>query len=229
LLCASIARAAGIKKVHFFRFGAQFCAFGSSCTDVLHEYSTACNIPLSGNERNIIKEFNEAVRQMTGDAYFDMEGEGFGKDKVKLSLEVALSSPDASAPATVRFPILLLDNREDIVSLRNLYRGQQKNCPDDAPLQIRELRLKASCHLVDPVFPSYPSAGTDPQQAYKGMRSAYFDSQLHEAPVYDESLLQSGNVVRGFAFIESTHTTVLVPPGARYTVDQYLNGLMEEE
>jgi N-methylhydantoinase A len=229
LLCASIARAAGIKKVRFFRFGAQFCAFGSSCTDVLHEYNTARNIPLSGPEQEITGEFNEAVRQMTGDAYFDMEGEGFGKDKVRLSLEVTLSAPDASAAATVRFPALHLEKNEDIVSLRNLYRGQQKECPDDAPLNIREIRLKASCHLVDPVFPAYPSAGTDPQPAFKGMRSAYFDGQLHEAPVYDENLLQSGNIIRGFAFVESTHTTVLVPPGTRYTVDRYLNGLMEEE
>jgi N-methylhydantoinase A len=229
LLCPGIARASGIKKVRFFRFGAQFCAFGSSCTDILHEYNTARNIPLSDNNRGIIEEFNKAVRQMTDDAYFDMEGEGFGKDRVKLSLEIVLSEADASMSSTVRFPVLRLNNKEDISKIINLYRGQQKDPEDNIPIHIRELRLKASCHLVDPVFPAYPAAGTDPQKAFKGMRPAYFDGQLREAPVYDENLLQSGNIVRGFAFVESPHTTVLVPPGARYTVDQYLNGLMEEE
>ncbi len=38
--------------------------------------------------------------------------------------------------------------------------------------------------------------------------------------------LSCGNVVSGPAIIESSNTTVVLPPGAAYTVDKYLNGLI---
>ena len=67
------------------------------------------------------------------------------------------------------------------------------------------------------------------QKALKGSRSAYWDGRFQDAQVYEQSLLESGNVVRGLAFVESVNTTILVPPGSRYTTDSRLNGVMEEE
>jgi len=52
---------------------------------------------------------------------------------------------------------------------------------------------------------------------------------MHDAPVYDVGLLKCGNVVRGLAFVEGPHTTILVPPGWKYTTDKYLNAVMEAE
>ena len=94
---------------------------------------------------------------------------------------------------------------------------------------VKELRLKASYHLPDPEFPAFTPVGESPQPAFKGKRSAYWDARFQDAPVYEQSRLQCGNVVRGLAFIESVDTTILVPPGSRYVVDRHLNGVMEEE
>lgn len=229
LLCPGIARTAGISKIHFFRFGAQFCAFGSSCTDILHNYSIVRNMELTGAGEPVLADFNTIVRQMQADAYFDMAGEGFGKDKVSLTLELMMSSDHLPVPFPVRWPVLLLRDKADVADLLDLYRARAAACEKDHKITVREFRLKASCHLADPEFPVYADTGENPGHALKGRRTAYFNSELQTALVYDEGRLACGNVIQGPAFIESPHTTIIVPPGSKYTVDKYLNGLMELE
>ena len=94
---------------------------------------------------------------------------------------------------------------------------------------VRELRLKASCRLPDPEFAVHSPDGEDPQHAIGAKRTAFWEGQLIDAPVYDHGLLKCGNVVRGLAFVESPHTTILVPQGWKYTTDKYLNGVMEAD
>jgi N-methylhydantoinase A len=229
LLCPGIAKAAGIGKIYFFRFGAQFCAFGSSCTDVLHDYSIARNLELTGAGELVWEEFNKTIQQMQSDAYFDMEGEGFGKEKVSFVLEVMMTSEGSPSPISVRWSPMFLKNKADVEDLLDLYRARATSCEKQHKVFVREFRLKASCHLADPEFTVHTSAGESPEKALKGQRTAYFSGESCTTPIYDEGRLECGNVVKGPGFIESPHTTILVPPGSRYTVDKYLNGLMEEE
>jgi N-methylhydantoinase A len=229
LLCPGIAKAAGINKVYFFRFGAQFCAFGSSCTDILHDYSTVKHMELNNNRQAVLEEFNRTIRQMQSDAYFDMTGEGFGKEKVSFNLELMMTAQGSPAALSVKWPALVLNHAQDIDKLEELYRSQVSGDVKPQKVSIHEFKLKASCHLADPEFVMHLPSGDDPSRALKSRRVAYFDGVSRVTPVYDEGLLACGNVIRGPAFIESPHTTIIVPPGYKYTVDKYLNGLMEEE
>ena len=229
LSCPTIAKASGVGKTYFFPFGAQFCAFGSSTTDILHTYSAAKSLELTSGGDGATAEFNKAVRSMTDDAYFDMEGEGFDKAKVSLLLEAMISSEHAPSRIGVRWSPMYLKSKDDVKDLVDLYRARASACGEHDKVFVKELRLKASCHLPDPQFPVYAPAGEDPDKALKGTRRAYYNGQFQDARVYEQSLLQCGNVVRGLALVESVSTTVLVPPGSRYTVDRYLNGVMEEE
>jgi len=119
-----------------------------------------------------------------------------------------------------------LRDRRDVEALTDLYRAHVPGTGRDG-LIVRELRLKASCHLADPEFPKYGPAGVDPKAALRAERNVYWDGRFQPAPVYDLAKLKTGNVVTGMAIVESVHTTILVPPDRKYTVDQYLNGIME--
>jgi len=229
LSCPAVARALGIERVYFFPFGAQFCAFGSSTADVLHNYGMAKNLELTEGSAATIDEFNKAARQMMDDAYFDMEGEGFDRTKVSLMLEVMMSSDHSPSRTGVRWSPLSLGGKADAKDLVDLYRARAAACGEHDKVFVKELRLKASCHLPDPEFPTYTPKGEDPGKALKGTRQAYWGGGFQDAGVYEQGLLECGNVVRGLAFVESVSTTILVPPGSRYTVDRYLNGVMEEE
>ena len=57
----------------------------------------------------------------------------------------------------------------------------------------------------------------------------YRGGEFQDTPIYEQSLLECGNMIGGPAIIESTDTTILVSEGSRYLVDQYLNGVMEVE
>jgi N-methylhydantoinase A len=229
LSCPTIARASGVGKTYFFPFGAQFCAFGSSTTDILHRYSVAKSLELTAGGDGAINEFNEALQSMTDDAYFDMEGEGLDRAKVSLILEVIMASEHEPARVAVRWSPQSLKSKDDMTNLADLYRARALACGEHDQVFVKELKLGASCHLPDPEFPAHEPTGADPGKALKGKRAAWWDGGFRDALVYEQSRLECGNVVRGLAFVESVSTTVLVPPDSRYTVDRYLNGVMEEE
>jgi len=230
LACGGVARVAGIKRIYLFPFGAQFCAFGSSCTDILHSYSKAQNITLKPDSPdNIAKEFNRDVKEMTNDAYFDMEGEGFNKENVSLMLEIVMNSKNSSSPTIIQWAPITMSGKKDIATLIDLYQSEAASGTADDEIYIQELRLQASSSLMNPQFPSHSPEGDDPQEALKGTRAVYWEGKFQDVNVYEHDLLNCGNTVRGMAVIESAHTTVLVPPGSRYLVDQYLNGVMEKD
>jgi N-methylhydantoinase A/oxoprolinase/acetone carboxylase beta subunit len=175
----------------------------------------------------MIKRLNSTIMDMAEDAYFDMEGEGFSKENVSLMLELMIKSSSQTAPVVIRWNDIILDGENDLSNLVDLYR-KEVGTDNTAGLSVQEIRLQATSHLVDPEFQEYPSVGESPEEALKDNRSIYHDGEFRDVPVYDQELLKSGNVVKGPAFVESASTTVLIPSGSRYSVDKYLNGLMEE-
>ena len=58
-------------------------------------------------------------------------------------------------------------------------------------------------------------------------RDVYWEEEPTSTPVYSQAKLRNGNVVTGPAIIESDDTTIVVPGGKKYTVDQLLNGVIE--
>ena len=48
-----------------------------------------------------------------------------------------------------------------------------------------------------------------------------------DTPCYDATLLNHGNFIAGPAIVEHPTTTVVVPQGARLTVDAYQNYVIE--
>lgn len=229
LACSGVARAAGVPKICLFQFGSQFCAFGSSCMDVLHNYSVAKNLILGSNTNDTtIQEFNKTVREMVDGAYFDLAGEGFGKENVSLMTEVVMTSKRSPSPTVIRWLPIFLENNKAVGALLDLYRAQVGAVKDNEVL-VQELRLKASSPLTHPEFSSHTPAGANPQEALKGKRAVYWDGKFRDTQIYEQSLLKCRNVVKGLAIIEGPGYTILVPPGSRYLTDQYLNGVIEEE
>ena len=74
-----------------------------------------------------------------------------------------------------------------------------------------------------------PLQGPDPSAAGKGSREAWWPEANNwvATAVYELSKLQPGNLVPGPALIESEYTTVVLPPGKQFRMDEYGIGLME--
>jgi N-methylhydantoinase A len=224
LVCTGIAENTGIPRVYLFPFGAQFCAFGSSCTDVLHSYSRIINLELTSDEgSDAVSELNSTVKEMTSDAYFDMKGEGFDEDDVVINLELVTSNGEV-----LDWEKTTVDTGEDMTALIDKYHSQCESGPGADTLPVKEIRLKASAHLPDPEFTVHPETGENTDKALKGKRTIYWKGESQDAGVYELDKLGYGNTIKGPALIESPSTTVLVPPGSSYTVDEYLHGILKE-
>jgi len=60
---------------------------------------------------------------------------------------------------------------------------------------------------------------SDPEEARVGSRPAYFGVEFVDTPIYDGPLLAPGIEITGPALVQEPFTVVVVPPGARLTLD----------
>jgi N-methylhydantoinase A len=93
---------------------------------------------------------------------------------------------------------------------------------DQEPL-LRSLRYVAVGETPKPSKLAPLGSVTDPQEALKGRRSAFFGDGYVETPVFDGPRLAPGVNLDGPALIEEPFTVVVVAPGQRVTVDAHGN------
>jgi N-methylhydantoinase A/acetophenone carboxylase len=80
-----------------------------------------------------------------------------------------------------------------------------------------------------PAIPEYPLQGKDASAARTATREAYWlelKSSV-ETPIYQFEKLQPGNEILGPAVVEADLTTVVVPPGRRFSIDMHRLGILE--
>jgi N-methylhydantoinase A/acetophenone carboxylase len=89
--------------------------------------------------------------------------------------------------------------------------------------------LKAIVPVQQINLPKLPLEGSDPAAARKGERPAYWsDAKDYRAtPVYAYESLRPGNQLEGPAILEGEYTTVVVPPGMRFSIDERGLGILE--
>jgi N-methylhydantoinase A len=99
----------------------------------------------------------------------------------------------------------------------------------EAMIEAITFRIEAHGRTSRVELHSSPQGGSDPSPARVGTRDSYLDTGrgFQVVPVYDRSLLVSGNTVSGPAIIEQMDTTTVLLPGDLLTVDTYRNMVIE--
>jgi N-methylhydantoinase A len=226
-LCHGIARRLGIDKVYSFTLSAVFCAFGLSTMNVVHRYDAAKAVTLKKNAGDYLihlQEFNDVVLDLKKQALRDMRGEGFEPEKIDFSLELEMGERDRSW--LFQSPRITINSPGEIEEICNVCIGNF-GLGQDETIAVSLFRLIASTPVYHYQFPSYRDESRNPDKALKSQRKVYWGDGFIETDIYEEKLLRCGNVVSGPAIVESEETTLLVPPGRKYTVDQFLNGCLE--
>jgi N-methylhydantoinase A len=225
LYCCGIADKVGIPRIYCFRFSSVFSAFGSSCADVLHTYESLAKLSLKRQgSQTQIKKFNKVVQGLIDAVLKDMRGEGFPPEKVSFSLELEVAS--GGDTSVVASPVTLLEGPPDVARILEAYTGQNNSGHIDG-LTIHLFRLRATSPAAHPTLATHDFAGESAEKALKGYRDVYWKDSFKRTPIYGQSKLACGNIVTGPAVIESDDTTILIPGGRKYTVDNYLNGVID--
>ncbi|HEY3945056.1 MAG TPA: hydantoinase/oxoprolinase family protein [Solirubrobacteraceae bacterium] len=236
--CCGYARFAEMEKIVVFPFAPTFCAFGSSTMDVVHVYERSHHLhvlhPATGMYLDDYGSFNETVRGLREEALRDFAGEGYDPAEVTYELELDMKFGGQLNVKRVSSPLLELSTNADVVALRHAFEREYGDAYSplglnpEAGIEIHNFVLRGRVAQRRPELERHEFVSEDPSPALVSTREAHWeDLGTVPTPVYSQELIRCGNAIDGPAIIEAEDTTVVIEPGWRYTLDSYLNGVME--
>ncbi|HEY49677.1 MAG TPA: hydantoinase/oxoprolinase family protein [Dehalococcoidia bacterium] len=225
--CCGYASRLGISRVIVFAFNAVASAFGASTMDILHTYERSPRATLrtaSGSyPASELKSIGQSIAEMMESAKRDMRGEGFAPEDLTFKLEFGMRGKGGFQ--WIESPLVQMKNEAEANKLCKLYASRSGK--DSGKLTVESITLQAECVTPHYQLPASPEQGPDPQKAKKGTRDVYWGKGFVKTDIYGHDRLRCGNRIEGPAIIESPDTTYVIPKGWTYTVDKYLNGIME--
>lgn len=225
LFSAGIAKKSGIRRVYSFPFSSVFSAFGLSTADVSHNYHERLDFRYSKN--NSISEMKRLakplIEKMKKLAYRDMRGEGFNSNAVQFRLSIEVVSADRKRREIFNLPPDFFadsSNERGKEFLHQAIKELQSN-----EILIEFIRLSSNVVVSDFKLPRLEITTDEPKP--KSEREIYWRDGFRSTKIYDMEGLTSGHIVKGPAVLESQNTSIAIPKGATFQVDEHLNGIME--
>jgi N-methylhydantoinase A/acetophenone carboxylase len=236
-----------LAKAVVFRSAPVFCALGSSIMDIVHVYEMSKRMifleSLTQQFTTDYETFNSTVRQLMDQARQDLLAEGLPADDATFSLELDMLYGGQVNVKRAASPVLFLESEKDVQAVYDDF--EQEFSEAFSPLVVNKpggvyldnFVLKVTVPTPKPVLPESALVGEDAKAAITGSRRAYWPQSSNggtgggrgwvDTSLYDADSLQPGNVVVGPAVVEAPLTTVVVPPGMRYSIDKYGLGVLE--
>jgi|SoiMethySBSTD1v2_1073268.scaffolds.fasta_scaffold173126_1 N-methylhydantoinase A len=217
---ADLARELGIPTVIVPPNPGVTSALGCLLVDVRHDFSE-----MYGGRADEIDagEVEEAFGRLESEARERLEAEGVAPERMTLrrAIDMRYVGQWRSLPIEVDGPLRSLDD-----AIERFHREHEREHAyrrDDTPVEIYQLNLEAVGETRKAELPTYERGGGRPEA--RGSRNVRFDrdGEPVETPVYRRDELDAGTDFDGPALVDQLDSTVLVPPGVRCEVDEWLN------
>jgi N-methylhydantoinase A len=200
LHACDIAERAGLKQVMAFPFGSVFSAFGGSTTDIQHLYRFTFGSP-PRDFADIANVAGDLVRQ----ARRDMQGEGFGADGVRLTLDAELDGR--------RVGVAAAGSAAESELARQLW-------AEVAGAPIAAISVSATSAM--PHWRQDAQHDASYEATAGTQRDVWWDDAGAVATsVYDRDTLRPGATIVGPAIVEGVDTTYAVGRNWRLTVNKF--------
>ena len=219
-----LARVLNIGRIVFPPMPGVFTAMGMLAGDVERYFIRACPGYLRTADMSVL---DQIMSDLTNEAETTLREEGYAASNISLDFEIDLRFEDQDNEVAVALTRDMLDAGVLRQRFIDIYRSIYQYASDDE-IEIVNLRL-IGCGVrenkVD--FAHVRTAAQPGGHGASQPRSAYFDraSGWCEAPVlWRESF---AGVQAGPAIIESSDSTIVVPPGAKASLDPAGNIVVE--
>jgi len=63
----------------------------------------------------------------------------------------------------------------------------------------------------------------------KRRRQCFFNGKFMDTPIYDVSHVSAGEIIKGHAIVETSTTTIVIPPDFNCTIDKYSTYILRKE
>jgi N-methylhydantoinase A len=219
------ARELGVRKVIVpqRKAASTWCAFGAAAADVLHifEHTEIMPTPVDASRINNIFSSLEKKAKKT------MAEEGIHEDRQRFEFSLDVRHKGQINEVEVLLPATRLASQYEN-NLRKRFVGRYEqlygrgSALAGAILEIVVCRLRARALTPQPrLLKAKKTSSRIPVTAVRKKREIYWPDLKKKRPtaVYDGERLVSGNSVPGPAIVETSDTTVVVPPGAELRLD----------
>ncbi|MEM3019564.1 MAG: hydantoinase/oxoprolinase family protein, partial [Candidatus Bathyarchaeia archaeon] len=227
---AVLAKELGIPKVIVPKTASAFSALGMVETDLRHDFMRTFKGVLS-DELNI-DTLNKSFEELQSKGIDVLSKEGISKENVLFIRSADMRYLGQHHEVNVEIPSHSL-KLEDIPRIADSFHKKHESlyAYSDPRLSIEILNVRVSVIGLMPrvSIPKEALKDSDPSKALKTEREVIFEEKegYVKALVYDGDRLKPGNLINGPSVIEESTTTIVVPPGYRAKIDQYLNVVME--
>ncbi|MDT0635669.1 hydantoinase/oxoprolinase family protein [Spectribacter hydrogenoxidans] len=230
---------ADVPRAVIFPSAPVFCAVGSSIMDFVHMYEQSRRMmfmePKTENFVADREQFNTTVEALMEKARGELMAEGLPVADAIFSLELDMLYGGQVQVKRFASPRVRLDSEDDArvvyeafeAEISDAYSPLVVNRPGGAFLDNFVLRVTVPTHK--PQLVEREMAGADPVAAANGSREAFWPEtgESVDTPIYTFEKLEPGNVIDGPVIIEAEFTTIVVPPGQRFSIDKHGLGVME--
>ncbi len=212
---AELALSMGIPKVIVPRHPGIFSALGMLVADVVKDYSLT--VMLEEPEAEAVEA---AFHQLEARAREEMEKEGFLQFQTLRVLHCRFKGQSYE----VEVPF----SKEYRKAFTEAYRRLYGIAPEDRPIEVVNISLRAVGHTEKPTLNPIPEATSEtPSEALLGYKKVFHSGSWKEAKVFERERLLAGHKIEGPAIVVEYSSTTFIPPEYTATVDTYGNLVLE--
>ena len=238
--CCGFAPPVGLTKILMSPFSPVFGAFGGTTLDIKHIYDKSRHIKVFdfATQRYFseFEMFNSVVNELKDSAIDDLRLEGFSEGQITFTLELETRYGTQYTYTRIQSPIMFINNEEDVRRLCDTFTetysriyGPESAFPQGG-IDVETFMLTAQVPVAHFPMKEHEMVSEVPaKEALKGEREVYWEELggFRKTSIYSFDGLKAANIINGPAVIEAENTTYVIAPGWKYTVDKYMNGIME--
>jgi len=212
----------GIGRILVPRAPGTFSAWGMLVTDVHQEHSLTRLIPLDGTPPDRIEYIFSEIENAVTD---DLLRERFPPERIRLLRFGGMRYRGQSYEVSV--PVPRLATADDLALLaQRFHEAHQRrygHMARDETIEIVNFKVTGIGEIAKPVLTKAPRGATTPLRPIGGRAAFFGGDAMMDTPVYQRATVVPGNQLDGPAIVEEPTSTVVVYPGQRATVDDFLN------
>lgn len=220
LHASGLARRLGIPRVLVPPLASTLSAFGMLAADVVKDYTQTVMLTVDpGTGEPVLAEAGQRLAPLLERGRCEVQAEGIPAESIRLEPSLDVRYRGQSYELSVPFGPGALDE------FHARHRQAYGYARPEAPLEIVNLRVRATGQVEPPGLTPQPLAGPDPTAALLEHRPLVVGASAapQPAPFYRGELLRPGNRLAGPAVVVRSDTTILLEPGDQAEVDGYGN------
>jgi N-methylhydantoinase A len=229
LHAVELAEDLGMSRVVVPMYPSTLSAVGLLVANTRHDYVTT----MARSQADLVpSEVLAAFKELEARGRAQLKAQNVPDELIEIQwsadIRYAGQSYELNTPVTRQEALTQADMDEVIERFHQLHYRIYAYGSAEETVEFINLRVGAIGKVPEMSFTHRERAGSDPGAASKGPRPVYYPAHgFIDTPVYERDLLQPGNVVSGPCLVEEIASTSVLTPGAKGTVDEYGNIIVE--